>query len=133
MRIPGPPIPIRTLPHDIEAPADLPVVELRMSAHDRRRVRRLVEAPDGAVLALELATGTILHPGQLLHHNTEAAYVVSAADEDVLYVFVSNEACAAEIEAIHTDDFALAAEHVLNQPVRCVNVIPYDFSDLSSP
>jgi len=57
-----------------------------MSAHDRRRVRRLVEAPDGAVLALELATGTILHPGQLLHHNTAAAYVVSAADEDVLVV-----------------------------------------------
>jgi urease accessory protein len=70
----------------MEAPADLPIVELRMSAHDRRRVRRLVEAPDGAVLALELATGTILHPGQLLHHNTEAAYVVSAADEDVLVV-----------------------------------------------
>jgi urease accessory protein len=86
MRIPGPPIPIRTLPHDIETPADLPVVELRMSAHDRRRVRRLVEAPDGAVLALELATGTILHPGQLLHHNAEAAYIVSASDEDVLVV-----------------------------------------------
>jgi urease accessory protein len=55
-----------------------------MTAHDRRRVRRLVEAPDGLVLALELPTGTILHPGQLLHHNTNAAYVVSAADELVL-------------------------------------------------
>ena len=57
-----------------------------MSAHDRRRVRRLVEAPDGVVLALELPTGTILHPGQLLHHDAEAAYVVSAAAEDVLIV-----------------------------------------------
>jgi urease accessory protein len=57
-----------------------------MSAHDRRRVRRLVEAPDGVVLALELPTGTILHPGQLLHHDAEAAYVVSAADEEVLVV-----------------------------------------------
>ena len=57
-----------------------------MSAHDRRRVRRLVEAPDGAVLALELPTGTVLHPGQLLHHDAEAAYVVAAADEDVLVV-----------------------------------------------
>jgi len=74
------------LPHDTEPPADLPVVELHMSAHDRRRVRRLVEAPDGAVLALELATGTVLHPGQLLHHDAEAAYVVAAADEDVLVV-----------------------------------------------
>ena len=57
-----------------------------MNAHDRRRVRRLVEAPDGVVLALELPTGTILHPGQLLHHDAEAAYVVAAADEDVLVV-----------------------------------------------
>ena len=57
-----------------------------MTAHDRRRVRRLVEAPDGVVLALELPTGTVLHPGQLLHHDAEAAYVVSAADEEVLVV-----------------------------------------------
>src|SRR6188768_1564829 len=81
---PEPAIPIRILRRDAEPPARLPVVELPMTAHDRRRVRRLVEAPDGLVLALELPTGTILHPGQLLHHNTNAAYVVSAADELVL-------------------------------------------------
>jgi urease accessory protein len=83
---PEPPVPIRILHLDAEPPAGLPIVELPMSAHDRRRVRRLVEAPDGVVLALELPTGTILHPGQLLHHDAEAAYVVSAADEDVLVV-----------------------------------------------
>jgi urease accessory protein len=83
---PEPPIPIRILHLDAEPPAGLPIVELPMNAHDRRRVRRLVEAPDGVVLALELPTGTILHPGQLLHHDAEAAYVVSAADEDVLVV-----------------------------------------------
>jgi urease accessory protein len=83
---PEPPIPIRILHLDAEPPAGLPIVELPMSAHDRRRVRRLVEAPDGVVLALELPTGTILHPGQLLHHDAEAAYVVAAADEDVLIV-----------------------------------------------
>ena len=38
-----------------------------MTAHDRRRVRRLVDAPDGARLALELPTGTVLQPGQVLH------------------------------------------------------------------
>ena len=86
MRRAGPPIPIRVLHVHSEPPAGLPVVELPMSAHDRRRVRRLVEAPDGVVLALELPTGTILHPGQLLHHDAEAAYVVSAADEEVLVV-----------------------------------------------
>jgi urease accessory protein len=57
-----------------------------MNAHDRRRVRRLVEAPDGAVLALELPTGTVLHPGQVLHHDADGAYVVVAADEEVLVV-----------------------------------------------
>jgi urease accessory protein len=57
-----------------------------MNAHDRRRVRRLVEAPDGAVLALELPTGTVLQPGQVLHHDADGAYVVVAADEEVLVV-----------------------------------------------
>jgi urease accessory protein len=73
------------------------VIELPMSAHDRRRVRRLIEAPDGLVLALELPTGTILHPGQLLHHDAEAAYVVSAADEDVLVVHPRDIAEAARV------------------------------------
>jgi urease accessory protein len=75
----------------------LPIVELPMSAHDRRRVRRLVEAPDGVVLALELPTGTILHPGQLHHHDAEAAYVVSAAEEDVLVVHPRDIAQAARV------------------------------------
>jgi len=86
MKTAGSPISIRVLHVHSEPPAGLPVVELPMTAHDRRRVRRLVEAPDGVVLALELPTGTILHPGQLLHHDAEAAYVVAAADEEVLVV-----------------------------------------------
>lgn len=91
------PIPIRVLHALSEPPAQLPVVELRMSAHDRRRVRRLVEAPDGTVLALELPTGTVLHPGQLLHHDAHAAYVVAAADEDVLVVRPKDVAEAARV------------------------------------
>ena len=82
-----PPIPIRELrPRSSEAVAGVSVVELRMSAHDRRRVRRLVEAPDGVTLALELPTGTVLHPGQVLYHSGDRAYVVGAADEDVLVI-----------------------------------------------
>jgi urease accessory protein len=118
MRPPGPPIPVRALPpHHTETPADLPIVELRMSADDRRRVRRLVEAPDGAVLALELATGTVLHPGQLLHRDAEAAYVVSAADEDVFVVHPRDIGEAARIahmignlhRDIHVDGSAIIA------------------------
>lgn len=57
-----------------------------MSAEDRRRVRRRIEAPDGEVFALELPTGTVLHPGQVLHEMADRAYVVAAAPEDVLLV-----------------------------------------------
>jgi hypothetical protein len=49
-------------------------------------------------------------------------------DNDILYVFVSNENCAAEIEANFSDDLAVAAEQVLGKPVRTVNVLRLDFS-----
>lgn len=105
------------------------MIELPMSAHDRRRVRRLVEAPDGVVLALELPTGTILHPGQLLHHDAEAAYVVAAADEDVLVVRPRDIAEAARVahlignmhRDIHVDRHeivALADETLLDRVRR---------------
>jgi urease accessory protein len=61
-------------------------IEIPMTAHDRRRVRRMIEAPDGARFPLELATGTVLHPGQVLHQDGERAYVVAAAPEEVLVI-----------------------------------------------
>lgn len=117
MKPAGPPIPIRVLHVQSEPPAGLPVVDLPMTAHDRRRVRRLLEAPDGVVLALELPTGTILHPGQLLHHDAEAAYVVSAAEEEVLVVRPRDIAEAARVahlignmhRDIHMDGCAIIA------------------------
>ena len=60
------------------------VIDVAMTAHDRRRVRRVVEAPDGTRLALELMTGTVLLPGQLLHRDGRRAYVVAAAPEHVV-------------------------------------------------
>ena len=105
------PIPVRVIHPHAEPPAGLPIVELPMSAIDRRRVRRLIEAPDGVVLALELPTGTILHPGQLLYHDEEVAYVVSAADEDVLIAHPRDLAEAARVGHLignmHRDIFAL--------------------------
>jgi urease accessory protein len=59
-------------------------IEIPMTAHDRRRVRRLIEAPDGVRFPLELATGTVLRPGQVLHERDGRSYVVAAAPEDVL-------------------------------------------------
>jgi urease accessory protein len=60
------------------------VIEIPMTAHDRRRVRRIVDAPDGTRLALELGTGTVLLPGQVLHHAAGRTYVVAAAPEEVI-------------------------------------------------
>jgi hypothetical protein len=80
-------------------------------------------------LAIEAMLNCLL--GARLYDRLCLGMKVGGMAEDILYVFVSNEACAAEIETSHADDFALAAEHVLNKPVRCVNVIPHDFSDLS--
>jgi|SRR5262249_46929006 len=60
------------------------VVQLPMTAHDRRRVRRLIDAPDGTRLALELPTGTVLIPGQLLCRAGGRSYVVAAAPEEVI-------------------------------------------------
>jgi len=79
-------ITIQQLPAATEFAANAVIVHLPMTAHDRRRVRRLLDAPDGARLALELATGTVLQPGQVIHQAQGRAYVVSAALEDVLVV-----------------------------------------------
>jgi urease accessory protein len=77
---------VRALIHRHAPAAGARVIELPMSAYDRRRVRRLVEAPDGTTLALELPTGTVLHPGQIVHADEERAFVVTAADEEVIVV-----------------------------------------------
>jgi len=61
-------------------------IEIPMTAHDRRRVRRVVEAPDGVRFPLDLPTGTVLQPGQILHRSGDRTYVVSAAPEDVLVI-----------------------------------------------
>jgi len=74
---------VQQLP-DRHGDADGITIELPMTAHDSRRVRRIVEAPDGTRLALELATGTVLLPGQVLHRANGRAYVVTAAAEDVI-------------------------------------------------
>lgn len=68
-----------------------------MTAYDRRRVRRLVEAPDGERFPLDLPTGTVLHPGQILHRNGERTYVVAAAPEDVLVIDPRDLADAARV------------------------------------
>ena len=56
---------------------------------------------------------------------------VGTIDEDVLQVFVPAENCAACIKFRHSDDFAIAAEYALGQPIRKVNVLSADQSSIS--
>jgi hypothetical protein len=51
---------------------------------------------------------------------------VGTIDEDVLQVFVPAENCAADIKFRHSDDFAVAAEYALGQPIRKVNILSTD-------
>jgi urease accessory protein len=78
-------------------PGGRTVVPLPLSAHDRRRVRRRLDAGDGTVLELALPTGTELAIGQVLHATATAAYVVAAADEQVIVVRPRDRAEAARL------------------------------------
>ena len=79
-----PPIPVRSLPGTPGGLEGHDPVWVPMTADDRRRAHRLLEVSDGTLLALDLPTGTIMRPGQILHAAGGRAYVVSAAPEDVL-------------------------------------------------
>jgi urease accessory protein len=73
------------------------VIELPMTAEDRRRVRRRIQAPDGTEFALCLPTGTRLMPGQVLHSEHERRYVVVAAAEDVIVIHPRDKTEAAKV------------------------------------
>ena len=86
--------PSETGPPEIDAPTIVPVP---MTALDRRRVRRRLVAPDGAELLLAFPTGTYLAPGTLLERRGGAAYVVSAAPEEVAVIRPMNTAQAVKV------------------------------------
>lgn len=62
------------------------VVQVPMTAADRRRVRRRLRAPDGVELLLAFPTGAVLSPGSVLEVRGGVSYVVEAAPEDVAVV-----------------------------------------------
>ncbi len=61
-------------------------VRVPMTAVDRRRVRRRLNAPDGTELQLAFPTGTVLTPGSVLGEVDGVTYLVEAAAEDVATV-----------------------------------------------
>lgn len=73
------------------------IIDIPMTALDRRRVRRRLIAPDGAELLLAFPTGTYLAPGTLLDRRGEVAYVVTAAPEDVAVIWPTDTAQAVQV------------------------------------
>ena len=76
--------------------------------------------------AIRTILNTLIGPGEF--DRLCLGMQVEWFEDGILYVFVSNEDCAAEIETNHSDDLAAAAEQVFSQPIRIVNVLPMDFS-----
>jgi len=78
-------------------------------------------------LAVQAILNTLIGPGEF--DRLCLGMRVERIDHGILYAFVSNEDCAAKIEANYSDDLAVAAEQVFSQPIRIVNVLPMDFSN----
>lgn len=78
-------------------------------------------------LAIEAMLSGLLGPTEF--ERLCLGMTVGLLDENILYVFVADKNCAAEIEANYSDDFAVAAEQVFSVPIRTVNVLPKDLSD----
>ena len=51
---------------------------------------------------------------------------VGVINEDVLQIVVPAENLGADIALCHSDDFAVAAEYALGQPIRMVNIVAAD-------
>ncbi len=128
-----PPILIRSLPAQVHAPTVDTAVLVPMTADDRRRVRRRLEAPDGTVFGLALPTGTVLRPGQVLHLAGARVYIVEAAPEDVLVVVPRDHREAARIGHLignlHRDidldgeGVAVLWDPALEQRLRCAGFL----------
>jgi urease accessory protein len=62
------------------------VVDIPMTAEERSRVHRRLRAPDGTELVLDLPTGMVLAPGQVVAVVGDTAYRVQAVAEEVLLI-----------------------------------------------
>jgi hypothetical protein len=75
----------------------------------------------GQTLAMRTMLGSLL--GEIDFDRLCPGIKLGTIDEDVLQVFVPARNCAADIKFRHSDDFAVAAEYALGQPIRKVNVL----------
>lgn len=63
-----------------------PAEPLALSFDIRKRSRQRLELPDGRILAIALAPGTVLRPGDRLDTHDGIRFTIRAADEPVLHI-----------------------------------------------
>ena len=94
--------------------------QLQIETHLDNKVR----PTSGQTLAMRTMLRSLL--GEAGFERLCPGIKVGPVDEDVLQVFVPATNCAADIKFRHSDDFAVAAEYALGQPIRKVNILPAD-------
>ena len=90
-----------------------------------------VRPTSGQKLAMRAMLRSLL--GEMEFDRLSREVNFGTVDEGVLLIFVGAENCAAEMKLHHLDDFAVAAEFALGQPIRTVNVLVANQSRLSGP
>ena len=100
------------------------IVNFKMRLQKETHPDKEVRPTSGQKLAMRTMLRSLL--GEIDFDRLCPGLKVGTIDEDVLQVFVPAENCAADIKFRHSDDFAVAAEYALGQPIRKVNVLSAD-------
>jgi hypothetical protein len=104
--------------------ADQNIVSFKMQLQNLHADNQ-VRPTSGQTLAMRTLLRSLL--GEIDFDRLCPGIKVGTIDEDVLQVFVPAENCAADIKFRHSDDFAVAAEYGLGQPIRKVNIFSADY------
>jgi hypothetical protein len=100
------------------------IVNFKRQLQKETRTDNEVRPTSGQKLAMRTMLRSLL--GEIDFDRLCPGIEVGTFDEDILQVFVPAENCAADIKFRHSDDFAVAAEYALGQPIRKVNVLSAD-------
>lgn len=97
------------------------IVNFKRELQNETHLDNEVRPTSGQTLAMRTMLRSLL--GELDFDRLCPGIKVGPIDDDVLQVFVPATNCAADIKFRHSDDFAVAAEYALGQPIRKVNIL----------
>lgn len=104
--------------------ADQNIVSFKMQLQNLMHADNQVRPTSGQTLAMRTMLRSLL--GEIDFDRLCPGIKVGTIDQDVLQIFVPAENCTADIKFRHSDDFAVAAEYALGQPIRKVNILSAD-------